>query len=82
MPANGHHETPRSTVELKFEIEDIEYHGIFIVLEKVPRPIIGMMFLQRNHTALDMRQGTSTIPIFPCNSTQRITNFQTSWKPY
>ena len=56
MVANGQLETPKSTIELKFEVGDIEFHEIFIVMENLTGPIIGLMFLQRNHTVLDMRQ--------------------------
>ena len=64
MVANGDLETPKSTVELKFEVGDIEFHEIFIVMEKLSSPIIGFMFLQRNHTVLDMRQGILNFPFF------------------
>ena len=64
MVANGDLETPKSTVELKFEVGDIEFHEIFIVKEKLSSPIIGLMFLQRNHTVLDMRQGILNFPYF------------------
>ena len=64
MVANGDLETPKSTVELKFEVGDIEFHEIFIVMEKLSSPIIGLMFLQRNHTVLDMRQGILNFPFF------------------
>ena len=57
MVANGNLETSKSTVELKFEVGDIEFYEIFIVMEKLSSRIIGLMFLQRNHTVLDMRQG-------------------------
>ena len=67
MVANGQLETPKRTVELKFEVGDIEFHEVFIVLEKLNGPIKGLMFLQRNHTVLDMRQG---ILNFPCSSMQ------------
>ena len=55
---------PKSTVELKFEVGDIEFHETFIVLENLSSPIIGMRFLQRNHTVLDMRQGKLNFPFF------------------
>ena len=64
MVANGQLETPKSTIELKFEIGDIEFHEIFIVMEHLTGPIIGLMFLQRNHTVLDMRQGILNFPFF------------------
>ena len=64
MVANGDLETPKSTVELKFEVRDIEFHEIFKVMEKLSSPIIGLMFLQRNHTVLDMRQGNLNHPYF------------------
>ena len=64
MVANGDLETPKSTVKLKFEVGDIEFHEIFNVMEKLSSPIIGLMFLQRNHTVLDMRQGILNFPFF------------------
>ena len=38
LVANGDLETPKSTVELKFEVGDIEFHEIFIVMEKCLAP--------------------------------------------
>ena len=64
MVANGQLETPKSTIELKFEVGDIEFHEIFIVMEHLTGPIIGLMFLQRNHTVLDMRQRILNFPFF------------------
>ena len=64
MVANGQLETPKSTVELKFEVGDIEFHEIFIVMEKLPSPLIGLSFLQRNNTILDMRQGVLNFAFF------------------
>ena len=51
MVAHGQLETTKSTIELKFEVGDIEFHAIFIVMEHLTGPIIGLMFLQRNHSA-------------------------------
>ena len=67
MVAQGQLETPKSTVELKFEVGDIEFHEIFIVMEKLTSPLIGLSFLQRNNTILDMRQGVLNFPFIPCN---------------
>ena len=64
MVANGQLETPKRTVELKFEVGDIEFHEIFIVMEKLTSPLIGLSFLQRNNTILDMRQGVLNFPFF------------------
>ena len=64
MVANGQLENPKSTVELKFEVGDIDFHEIFIVMEKLTSPLIGLSFLQRNNTILDMRQGVLNFPIF------------------
>ena len=64
MVANGQLEIPKSTIELKFKVGDIEFHEIFIVMEHLTGPIIGLMFLQRNHTVLDMRQGILNFPFF------------------
>ena len=62
MVANGQLETPKSTVELKFEVGDIDFHEIFIVMEKLTSPVSGLSFLQRNNTILDMRQGVLNFP--------------------
>ena len=64
MVANGNLETPKSTDELKLEVGDIEFHEVFIVTEKLSSPILGLMFLQRNHTVLGMRQGILNFPFF------------------
>ena len=47
MVANGQLETPKSRVELKFEIGDIDFHEIFIVMEKLTSPL-------KNNTLLDV----------------------------
>ena len=78
LVANGDLETPKSTVELKFEVGDIEFHEIFIVMEKLSSPIIGLMFFQRNHTVLDMRQGILNFSYFSIRLT---TSIQMSWNP-
>ena len=62
MVANGQFETPKSAIRLKFEVGDIEFHEIFTVMENLTGPIFGLMFLQQNHTVLDMRQGILNFP--------------------
>ena len=62
MVANGLLETPKSTVELKFEKGGFEFHEMFMVIEKVTDPIIVLLFLQRNHTVLDMPEGVLKLP--------------------
>ena len=64
LDANGQLETPKSIIKLNFEVGDIEFHEIFIVLENLTVPIIGLMFLQRHHTVLDMRQGILSFRFF------------------
>ena len=64
MVAKGQLENPKSNVELKFEVGDIDFHEIFIVMEKLTSPLIGLSFLQRNNTILDMRQGDLNFPFF------------------
>ena len=68
MVANGQLETPKSAIELKFEVGDIEFHEIFVVMEHLTGPIIGLLFLQRNHTVLDMRQGILNFQFFSIES--------------
>ena len=65
--ASGQLETPKSIFELNFEAGDIEFHEISIVIENLTGPIIGLLFIQRNHTVLDMRQN---ILNFSCVSMQ------------
>ena len=64
LVANGQLETPKRTVELKFEVGDIDFHENFIVMEKLTSQVIGLSFLQRNNTILDMRQGVLNVPFF------------------
>ena len=64
MVANGQLEIPKSTVELKFEVLDIDFHEIVIVLEILSSPIVGVSLLERNNTLLDMRQGVFSFPFF------------------
>ena len=64
MMAIGQLETPKSTIKLKFEVGDIEFHQIFIVMENLTGPIIGILILQRNHTVLHLRQGVLNFPFF------------------
>ena len=64
LVANGQLENPKSTVELKFDVGDIEFHETFIVMENLISPLIGPSFLQRNNTILDMRQGVLNFPPF------------------
>ena len=57
MVANGQLEAPIATVELQFEVGDITFREKFIVMTNLTSPLIGLLFLQRNSTILDMRQG-------------------------
>ena len=62
MLANGQLESPKSAVELKFEVGDIEFHEKFIVIEKLTSTLVSFSFLQRNFTMLDMRQSVLNFP--------------------
>ena len=62
MAANGQLEKPKVTEGLKFEVGGIEFHEMFIVMDNLTGPIIGLMFLQRNHTVLDISQGILNFP--------------------
>ena len=64
MVANGQFEAPIATVELQFEVGDITFKEKFIVMTNLTSPLIGLLFLQRNSTILDMRQGISNFPFF------------------
>ena len=62
--ANGQLEAPIATVELQFEVGDITFREKFIVMTNLTTPLIGLFFLQRNSTILDMRQGILNFPFF------------------
>ena len=64
MVANGQLEAPIATVELRFEVGDITFRKKFIVMTNLTSPLIGLLFLQRNSTILDMRQGILNFPFF------------------
>ena len=64
MVANGQLEAPIATVELQFEVGDITFRVKFIVKTNFKSPLIGLSFLQRNNTILDLRQGILNFPFF------------------
>ena len=64
MVANGQLEAPFATIELQFEVGDITFREKFIVMTNLTSPLIGLLFLQRNSTILDMRQGILNFPFF------------------
>ena len=64
MVANGKLEAPIATVELQFEVGDITFREKFIVMTNLTGALIGLLFLQRNSTILDMRQGILNFPFF------------------
>ena len=64
MVANGQLEGPIATVELQFEVGDITFREKFIVMTNLTSPLIGLLFLQRKSTILDMCQGIINFPFF------------------
>ena len=64
MVANGQLEVFIATVELQFEVGDITFREKFIAMTNLTRPLIGLLFLQRNSTILDVRQGILNFPFF------------------
>ena len=64
MVANGQGEAPTATVQLQFEVSDITVREKFIVMKNLTSPLIGLLFLHRNSTILDMRQGILNFPFF------------------
>ena len=64
MVANRQLDAPFATVELQFEVDDITFRETFIVMINLTSPLIGLLFLQRNSTILDMHQGILNFPIF------------------
>ena len=64
MVANGQFEAPIATVEMQFELGDITFREKFIVMTNLTSPLIGLLFLQRNSTILDIRHGIMIFPFF------------------
>ena len=64
MVANGQLEAPIATVEMQFEVGDIRFREKFIVMTSLTSPLIGLLFLQRNRTILDTREGIVNFPFF------------------
>ena len=64
MVANGQLEAPIATVELQFEVGDITFREKFKYMTNLTSLLIGLLFLQRNSTILDMRQGILNFPFF------------------
>ena len=62
MVANGQLEAAIVIVELQFEVGDITFRGKFIVVTNLTRYLIGLFFLQRNSTILDMLRGILNFP--------------------
>ena len=60
MVSNGQLKAPIATAELQFEVGDITFREKFIVMTNLT--LIGLLFLQRNSTILDMRQGLLNFP--------------------
>ena len=64
MVANGQLEAPIATVDLLIEVGDVTFREKFLVMTNLTSPLIGLFFLQRNSTILDMRQGILNFPLF------------------
>ena len=64
MVYNGQLEAAIATVELQFEVGDITFREKFIVMTNLTSTLIGLLFLQRNNTKLDMHQGILNFPFF------------------
>ena len=64
MVANGQLEAPIATVGLQFEVGDITFRKKFIDMTNLTSLLIGLLFLQRNSTVLDMRQRILNCPFF------------------
>ena len=62
--AKGQLEASIATVELQFEIGDITFRAKFTIMTSLTNTLIGLLFLQRNSTILDMRQGILNFPFF------------------
>ena len=62
MVANGQLEVPIGTVLLEFEVADFMLKENFIIMKKLPNPLIGLCFLRRNNAIFNVTQGILTFP--------------------
>ena len=64
MDVSDDSETPSATVELQLEFRHSLLKEQSIVMTNLTRPLLGMLFLQRNSTILDMRQRFFNFTLF------------------
>ena len=64
MVANRQLEATIAIVELQFEVGDNTFREKFMVMTNLKSPFIGLLFLQRNSTILDLRQVILNFPFF------------------
>ena len=64
MVANRRLKTSIAKTKLQFEVDDITFVEQFTVLSNLAKPLIGLLFLPRNGTVLDMWQGILNFPSF------------------
>ena len=64
MVANRQLEVPIAPVELNFEVGDSTFREKFVVMTNLTSLLIGLLFLQRSTTILDMRPGILNFPFF------------------
>ena len=60
MVANGQLECPIGTVRLEFEVAEFQFQENFIVMKRLPNPLIGLCFPLRHKAFFDSRQGIMT----------------------
>ena len=81
MIANGQLEAAIATVELQFEVRDITFREKFIVMTNLTSRLIGLLFLQRNSTILDMRQGILNFPFFSMQLKKEDRTYPNAFEP-
>ena len=82
MVANGQLEEPIATVEMELEVGDIAFREKFMVMTNLTSPLIGLLFLQRNNTILDMRQGILKFRFFSMQLKNEVEYTQMLLNPY
>ena len=60
MVANGQLETPKATVELNFEVGDIEFHP---VMDNLTGPIIGLLFFTKKSYSVGQETRGTKFPV-------------------
>ena len=68
---NGHLETPSARTEHQYEAGDMLFKDCFIVVTNITSPLLGLLFLQRNSTIVELLASRNLQFVFHFHATQK-----------